>query len=48
MRITAAVESDRLPLARCDLPAKQGDIVAKDLTVSRILLPLYLPSSSIN
>ena len=40
MRITA-VESDRLPLARCDLPAKQGDIVAKDLTVSRILLSLY-------
>jgi hypothetical protein len=37
-----AVESDRLPHARSDLPGpKQRDIVAKDLIVSRILLSLY-------
>ena len=37
-----AVESDRLPHARSDLPGpKQRDIVAKDLIESRIILTLY-------
>jgi hypothetical protein len=41
MRITAAVDSDRPPRALRPAPAKKRDIVAKDLTVYRILLSLY-------
>jgi hypothetical protein len=42
MRITAALESDG-PGARLleSVPPKRRDIVAKDLTASRILLSLY-------
>jgi hypothetical protein len=41
MRITAALEPSASERSPRSAPAKQRDIVAKDLTVYRILLALY-------